>query len=148
MGYRYQFSSRCKKDISLLWPNHICCGLSKMLISLNSCVLPTEGVDSSWFITSQHVTRQSEVNIFSHMYHPPGVALNSFLSMTLLCSLGLIPRLLCGGGGKRAWYTLLVHALHFLAYYSATVKLQSILFTHWSPNYMVITPSETHTGGF
>ena len=59
MGYRYQNSSRCEKDISLLWRNHICCGLNTMLISLNSCVLPTEGVDSSWFSTSQHVTRQS-----------------------------------------------------------------------------------------
>ena len=26
------------------------------------------------------------------------------------CSHSLVPRLLCGGGGKRAWYTLFVHA--------------------------------------
>ena len=25
-------------------------------------------------------------------------------------SISLVPRLLCGGGGKRAWYTLFAHA--------------------------------------
>ena len=55
--WNYQSSSRCEKDISLLWRNHNSCGL--LAHCLNSCVLPTEGLDSSWFSTSQHVTGQS-----------------------------------------------------------------------------------------
>ena len=33
----------------------------------------------------------------------------SISTLTTLCT-SLVPRLLCGGGGKRAWYTLFAHA--------------------------------------
>ena len=42
---------------------------------------------------------------------------------SLMCS--LVPRLLCGGGGRRAWYTLFTHAPSSLAYYSTSLKLRS-----------------------
>ena len=61
----------------------------------------------------------------------------------------LIPRLSCGVGGKRAWYTLFVHVPMCLCnLYSATLKLQSILFTSWKATLHGYTPSETHTGSF
>ena len=43
----------CYGPSQLLWL------ISRLLIGLNSCALPTEGLDSSWFSTSQHVTGQS-----------------------------------------------------------------------------------------
>ena len=49
------------------------------------------------------------------------------------CSL----RLLCQGGGKRAWYVLL-----------ATLKLSQLLFTCWKATLQVYTPCETCTGDF
>ena len=33
-----------------------------------------------------------------------------YMYMLYMCMVSLVPRLLCGGGGKRAWYTLFAHA--------------------------------------
>ena len=46
----------------------------------------------------------------------------------------LVPRLSCGGGGERAWYTLFAHAPNSLGNLHATspaLKLRSILLTCW-----------------
>ena len=58
---------------------------------------------------------------------------------SLMCS--LVPRLLCGGGGRRAWYTLFTHAPSSLAYYSASLKL--LLLTCWKTTLHGYTPYET-----
>ena len=46
----------------------------------------------------------------------------------------LVPRFLCGGGGKKAWYTLFVHGPSFLGHLHTTplhYMYSQILFTCW-----------------
>ena len=53
----------------------------------------------------------------------------------------LVPRLSCGGGGERAWYTLFAHvssSLGKLAYYSATLNYGQFCLPAERPDYMVI----------
>ena len=61
----------------------------------------------------------------------------------------LVPRLLCRGGGKRAWYTLFVHAPSSLGNLHTIPKLQSIsVYLLKACISGIYTPCETHTGGF
>ena len=55
----YQFSSRWRRYFFAMAQSHLLWLISRLLINLISCVLPTEGLDSSWFSTSQHVTGHS-----------------------------------------------------------------------------------------
>ena len=57
----------------------------------------------------------------------------------------LIPRLLCGGGGKRAWYTLFAHAPNSLGNLHTTPPHLPAERLHCLDNY---TPRGIHMGGF
>ena len=88
---------------------------------------------------------------------PPHIAHSISLSgkqnlCTAQCS--LVPRLLCGGGGKRAWYTLFAHAPGSLGNLHTTPLYTKITVNFCLPPerphciVTVYTPCGTHTSDF
>ena len=66
-------------------------------------------------------------------------------------STSLVPRLLCGGGGKRAWYTLFAHVPSSLGNLHTTplqLKLWSIFAYLLKATLHSYTPCGTHTSDF